>query len=355
MSPISVLSLSFLAFSLLSTPQGVAPGGQQSPLVPRRVPGQCGFVGASHAMSFTPGVLTENFLVTTGDPDTRRFIVYVPSSYQANGDPYPVVYMFHGTSQNASSPIVRLNWDEAAEALDFIAVFPEAMPYLLLDGTTRTKWATDSVAQFQVDPSELPLVDDSLFVRELHNTVGAHLNIDCDRVYASGFSNGGAFVKSNIRVDMGDIFAATSSAGGLGTRLDFPGQYYPSNGIDFRPHFEVVGNRDANKVDNCVLVGDLVPPTNLPMAMADITTTPCMWDNLIAMAGEVGMDPAQYTSIEQANGTEILWDIDAFPASVPREYRFRILRNLTHEYPSGNNYAIDYVPIFYEWMMQHRR
>lgn len=328
---------------------------QQGLHLPRRLPGGCSFVGASHSMTFTPGAATENFLTTTADPDLRRFIVQVPSSYDPLAGPYPVVYMFHGTSQTATSPVNNLNWDEAAEALDFIAVFPEALPYLLLDGTTRTKWATDAVIQYQADPSELPLADDVTFIRELHNTIGQHLAIDCDRVYASGFSNGGGFVKTSVRRELGDIFAATSSAGGLGLQVGFTGEFWPSNGVDFRPHFELVGNKDENKRQNCVALGDIAPGDTLPMATADIVATPCMWDGLSAMAAEVGMDPGLFSSIEQTGYTELLWSAELFPSAAPREYRFRILRNLTHEYPSGSNYAVDHVPILYAWMSQYAR
>jgi predicted esterase len=347
--------IQLFTIALLTIPQIITAGGQVGLHPPRRVPGKCNFIGASHAMAFTPGAPVENFLVTTADPDPRRFIVYVPSSYQATQGPYPVVFMLHGTGQTAGSPYSRLTWDEAAEALDFIAVFPEALPYLLLDGTTRTKWATAHVANDLVDPLELPLADDVLFLRELFNTLGTHLAIDCDRIYASGFSNGGAFVKAEIRTQLADIFAATSSAGGIGVRVNYPGEFYPANGIDFRPHYEIVGNKDENKEDACIAAGDLAPGNDLPMAAADIMAMPCLWDTIHAMASEVGMDASVFSSVEQIYTTEILWSTNAFPASVPREYRFRVLRNLTHEYPSGANYPTDYVPILYDWMLQYTR
>ena len=339
-----------LLLSLLVT-LGASAAAQQ-PISP---PGPCRFIGASHAMVFTPGATTENFFVTTADPEVRRFIVYVPSTYQPDQDPYPVVFMLHGTSQNASDPIQKLTWDENAEALDFIAVFPEALPYLLLDGTTRTKWATDAVASYVVDPSELPLADDAVFLRELFNSLGAHLNIDCDRVYASGFSNGGGFVKTNIRVELSDVFAATTSAGGIGVHVTAPGEFYPDNGFLFRPHFEVVGNEDENKRARCIADGDLLPGQDLPMSVPEIIARPCMWDPLTTIAGELGMDPTDYDTLEQPYMTQFVWDTAMLRGRSPREYRFRVLRNMTHEYPSGNNYPIDYVPLFYAWMNQFTR
>lgn len=340
-----------LLLALLLPALGATAAAQQglAPLDP------CRMVRTSHSMVYTPGVQVENFLVTAADPDVRRYIVQVPSSYQVDRGPYPLVFMLHGTGQNAGDPIQRLNWDEAAEAMNFIVVFPEALPYLLQDTTTRTKWATNSVATHVAHPSELPLADDAVFLRELYETLSAHLNIDCERVYASGFSNGGAFVKTNIHVELSDIFAATTSAGGIGLQVSTPGEFHPENGLLFRPHFEVVGNEDDNKRAGCVADGDLFPWQNLPMQISEIQARPCMWDPMTTMAQELGLDETDYTAVEMPFMTQFVWGSSLLPGPAPREYRFRVLENLTHEYPSGANYPIDYVPIFYAWMSQYTR
>ncbi len=320
-----------------------------------QLPGNCASSGASHALTYVPGASTTNTFVTTADPDMRKFILRVPSSYSAQHAPYPVVYMLHGSGQTAQNILNNTTWNQAAEVYEFIAVYPEALPYLLIDGTVQTKWHTTSVEDFVVDPSELPLPDDVLFVREIHNTLVTHLNIDCDRVYASGFSNGGAFVKTEIRVNLADIFAATTSAGGIGVTGTDVTEFYPANGVDFRPHFELVGTKDDKKIANCVAAGDLMPGDLLPRAVAVVEATPCMWDSLTLFAQAVGQDPALYTTIEGPAYTQFLWNSVVIPGPGPTEYRFRILPNLTHEYPSGTNYSTDYVPIFYGWMSQFTR
>ncbi|MFT4538951.1 MAG: hypothetical protein ACI841_000468 [Planctomycetota bacterium] len=352
MLSVSAAGISLVALSLAALAQNPTALGQHGS---KGYQSHCNYIGARHAMSFTPGAMIENFLVTTGDPDSRRFIVQVPSSYQANRGPYPVVYMLHGTGQSAGDMANNLSWDELGEAMSFIVVFPEALEYDLQDGTRRTKWATDNVANNVVEPYELPMADDVLFIRELHNTLGAHLEIDCERVYASGFSNGGGFVKSKIRVHLADVFAATSNAGGLGIQVSTPGEFFPSNGFDFRPHFEILGDKDSNKKEACVLAGDLLPGENLPIAAADIIATPCMWTPLTALAEEMGMDPASFLVVEQGTRTMFQWHLETLPSPHTREYRFVILHNLTHEYPSGTNYPIDYAPIYYDWMMQYTR
>jgi len=354
--------ISLIAFSALCLGLGL-PGGAQSPVRvgpwtlggPRVLVAPCSFVGQTHTMSFVPGATTTNTFVTTADPETRKFIVYVPSTYSPLLGPYPVVYMLHGTGQTAQISVNNTTWNHAAEVHGFIAVYPEALPYLLLDGTTRTKWHTEEVANSVVDPSELPLADDVVFLRELHNTLGVHLNIDCARVYATGFSNGGAFVKTKIHVDMADVFAATTSAGGIGLGGGVATDFSPLNGFDFRPHFELVGTLDDKKQANCIAAGDLLPGDLLPRAVVDVVATPCMWDPLMLFTQALSLDIAQYSTIELPAFTQFAWNTPVLPGPGPREFRFRILPNMTHEYPSGTNYPTDYVPIFYTWMSQYTR
>lgn len=326
-----------------------APAGQPQPFTP------CSPLGASHALSFVPGVPTTNLFVATTDPEMRGFIVYVPSTYSVANGPYPVVYMLHGTGQTAQIIMNNTTWNHAAEVHEFIAVYPQALPYLLLDGTTATKWHTDEVAANVVDPSELPLADDVAYLRELHNTLVTHLDVDCERVYASGFSNGGAFVKTKIHAELSDVFAATTSAGGIGLGGGDPTQSSPANEFDFRPHFEVVGTLDDKKRATCIAAGDVLPGDPLPRQIPVVVATPCMWDPLMLFVEGLSLDPGVYAAVEQPTFTQFVWSRELLPGPGPRESRFRILPNLTHEYPSGTNYPTDYVPIFYTWMSQYTR
>lgn len=327
----------------------LAPAGPLRPFTP------CSPIGASHTMSFVPGATTTNTFVSSVDPDVRRFIVYVPSTYSAAHGPYPVVYMLHGTGQTAQIIMNNTTWNHAAEVHEFIAVYPQALPYLLQDGTTATKWHTDEVAANVVDPSELPLANDVVYLRELHNTLVSHLDVDCERVYASGFSNGGAFVKTKVHAELSDVFAATTSAGGIGLGGGAPTQSSPLNGFDFRPHFEVVGTLDENKRAHCIAAGDVLPGAPLPRQIAVVVATPCMWDPLVSFLEGLALDPSSYAAVEQPTFTQFVWSTTLLPGPGPRESRFRILPNLTHEYPSGTNYPTDYVPIFYTWMSQYTR
>ena len=326
----------------------------QTPQLPARgiqVFGNCSFTGATHSMTFTPGMSTTNTFTSTADPELRKFIIYVPTNYQPQNGPYPVVYMLHGTSQTAQIAKNNTTWNHGAEVFDFIAVYPEALSYPLVSGGMATKWHTLG-AELQVTTT---MADDVTYLRELHNTIGNHLSIDCDRIYASGFSNGGAFVKTELRIHLFDIFAATTSAGGLGLLSTMPSDFYPSDVFSFRPHFEVVGNMDGNKQAYCVNANNLAPGQSLPRQIANIMGTPCMWDPLTSFAEALGLDPVPSSGLEQPGFTQIRWALPTLPGPGRREYRWHILPNLVHEYPSGTNYPIDYVPIYYQWMMQYTR
>lgn len=310
-------------------------------------------MGSAHTLVWAPGVVTPNTLVTAADPDTRRYLVRVPSTYPMNSGPYPVVFMLHGTGQTANIAMNNTTWNHASEVLGFIMVYPEALPYLLNDGTTATKWHTEEVEANVVDTSELPMADDVVFLRELYVTLTQQLKIDSERVYATGFSNGGGFVKSKIHTELADIFAATTSAGGIGVGGGKPEEYFPANDFDFRPHFEVVGTLDDKKRENCITAGELNPGDILPRHVADIVALPCMWTPVTTFTEALGLDTTQYTTVENTSFTQFLWSSAVLPGPGPREYRFRILPNMTHEYPSGSNYPVDYVPLFYTWMSQY--
>ena len=151
--------------------------------------------------------------------------------------------MLHGTGQTAQIILSSTTWNHAAEGSSSSRCNPQALPYLLLDGTTESEVASPTkVADHVVDPSELPMADDVVFLRELHNTLGNALNIDCDRIYASGFLQRRRLPsRRRSHVDLGDVFAATTSSGGIGSPPACLRISTPTNGLMFRPHFEVVG------------------------------------------------------------------------------------------------------------------
>jgi polyhydroxybutyrate depolymerase len=131
---------------------------------------------------------------------TRQYKVHVPPSYDPN-TPMPVVFCFHGLLQNA--PLFCVNgagMHTKADAAGFILVMPNGY---------QNRWNAGGCCAGD------PVIDDVAFVRAMFKEVGEHLNVNLDRVYATGLSNGG-FMSYRLGCEAADIFAAVApGAGGL--------------------------------------------------------------------------------------------------------------------------------------------
>jgi len=125
----------------------------------------------------------------------REYIVHVPPLYKEDR-PVAVVIMFHGGGGTAQGAMTETGWCEKADQEGFLAVFPEGSspdpenpasfsnnPQTWNDGSGR-----ENVGAIQRN------VDDVGFVAALIDDIAARFNVDRNRIYAAGFSNGGAMV-----------------------------------------------------------------------------------------------------------------------------------------------------------------
>jgi polyhydroxybutyrate depolymerase len=123
---------------------------------------------------------TNGSIVSSGI--TRRYLLYVPKSYDRT-KPTPLVISIHPA---ATWPAFERNisrWNDVADEQRFIVVNPEGTG-VFFDGTVPGPqvWTRG--------PHTLPR--DVEFVSELIDKLQAGYNIDPNRVYANGMSNGGA-------------------------------------------------------------------------------------------------------------------------------------------------------------------
>jgi poly(3-hydroxybutyrate) depolymerase len=172
---------------------------------------------------------------------TSDYNTYV-SSGAAGNTPVPVVFMFHGTGQDADNFFDdsyvpggpdTWGWVATAEANDFIVVFPQALKYCYEeDGSNRitTKWASGKLGPAPAerelcDAAELamfspaqqaaanhPFRDDMAFFDEMLAQIQVDFAVDTDRIYVAGFSNGGQMA-SRIAVERSEEIAAGSGSG----------------------------------------------------------------------------------------------------------------------------------------------
>ena len=130
--------------------------------------------------------------------------VHVPPTYDP-AQPAPLVMLLHGftlSGQIQEDYFQLIPW---SDRLGFLYVFP--------DGTTDRDgnrfWnATDSCCDFYDSG-----VDDSGYLRELIDEIVDQLNVDTERIYLLGHSNGG-FMAYRMACDHADIIAAVASLAG---------------------------------------------------------------------------------------------------------------------------------------------
>ena len=153
------------------------------------------------------------FTITVKD-DQRRYLVYIPKSYDSTTK-WPVVVMFHGGGGTARAAMWETGWNEKADNDGFLAVFPEGTPpdasrpgrfrdnpQTLNDGSKRRNVGAAV--------SEVPDIE---FVLALVADLRSHFSVDERRIYASGFSNG-ASMTFRVARELSDVIAAAAPVAG---------------------------------------------------------------------------------------------------------------------------------------------
>lgn len=130
----------------------------------------------------------------------RRFILKVPKSY--TGNKVPVVMMLHGFTYSAATvePYVRL--DDLAEKEGFVVVYPDGLGSPGLQG-----WNAGFIDLTGRRP------DDLGFLNAVLDRAEGEIEIDRDREYVAGHSNG-AFMANDFGAKLGGRLAAIASVAG---------------------------------------------------------------------------------------------------------------------------------------------
>ena len=109
----------------------------------------------------------------------REYILYIPESYTGD-NPVPLVFNFHGYTQQADDYMDYADFRPIADTANFIIVYPQGT---LFNGLSHWNvggaWTIGST------------VDDVGFAETLIDTISSEYNINLSKVYSTGFSNGG--------------------------------------------------------------------------------------------------------------------------------------------------------------------
>jgi polyhydroxybutyrate depolymerase len=142
--------------------------------------------------------------VTVGDLK-RRYRVHVPAKYNT-AKPTPIVVVFHGGGGNPESMVRLTGMNAKSDEAGFIVVYPF--------GTGRLE---DRMLTFNGGEccgyAMQNKIDDVAFTRALLDDLASVTNLDANRVFATGLSNGG-IMSHYVASELSDRIAAIAPVGG---------------------------------------------------------------------------------------------------------------------------------------------
>ena len=131
--------------------------------------------------------------------ETREYLLHVPATY----DPAraaPLVISMHGTGLWPAAQAAMSGWNTVADEEGFIVAYPSATP-LTVFGWPKLWRAWEDIS------GDEATMADVRFISILIDRLTAEYNIDPARVYANGFSSGGAMA-NRLACALGDRFVA---------------------------------------------------------------------------------------------------------------------------------------------------
>ncbi len=130
----------------------------------------------------------------------RDYIVFLPQNFQPD---MPVVFVLHGYTDNAYWQMNYTHMNNVADTTGFIAVYPNAISPGFNTGLVYGNW-----------PPLPTNVDDVGFISALIDKIESQYDVDLNRVYCCGFSNGG-IMTLKLACQLGHRFAAFGSVSGV--------------------------------------------------------------------------------------------------------------------------------------------
>lgn len=130
----------------------------------------------------------------------RNYRLYVPAAYNGS-TAWPLIFNIHGYTSNAYQEQLYTNFGPIADTAHFLMVYPNATLY----GGQPTWNSGFGLA-----------VDDIGFLSNLIDSLSAVYNIDHDRVYSCGMSNGG-YMSHTLACALSSRIAAIASVTGTMT------------------------------------------------------------------------------------------------------------------------------------------
>jgi polyhydroxybutyrate depolymerase len=132
----------------------------------------------------------------------REYVLYIPNSYDGSSS-VPLLFNFHGFGGSASDFMNDADMRSVAESNTFILVYPQGS-------------CSNGASHWNPCPNgadNKSTADDFGFVESMISEISTAYSVDLERVYASGYSNGGmmAYGLANYK---SNLIAAVASVSG---------------------------------------------------------------------------------------------------------------------------------------------
>ena len=129
----------------------------------------------------------------------RSYTIYIPAIYNTS-TPTPLVFNFHGLTGSSLVAMWHADFRSIADTANFIIVHPQG----LLNNSGVTHW---NVGQLGTTSNDVD------FISKLIDSLSLEYNIDHDRVYSTGMSNG-AYMSYRLACELSDKIAAIAPVAG---------------------------------------------------------------------------------------------------------------------------------------------
>ncbi|MCT4581267.1 MAG: T9SS type A sorting domain-containing protein [Flavobacteriales bacterium] len=157
-------------------------------------------LGILASLSLTAQTTTNDSIMHGGG--YRTYKLYAPASYDGS-TPVPVVLNLHGLGSNNNEQIMYGEFRPIADTANFLILLPQGTVGSLPGSGSATHWN----ANFGTS------VNDIDFISNLIDSIATEYNVDEDRVYSTGMSNGG-FMSLTLAGQLSDKIAAVASVTG---------------------------------------------------------------------------------------------------------------------------------------------
>lgn len=283
----------------------------------------------------------KNKYLTIVDGDIREYIVHTPKNYDAL-QPTPVVFMLHGTSGDGEKMYTISGWKEVGDDENILTVFPSSWRYQINtngDIKTTTKWNVYPDAEWTFMPGETGR-DDIKFLNRIITELKLRFNVDTNRIYLEGFSNGGQMA-AKCAIEMGNKLAAVVENSGS---FYIDSVYTPVRKL---PVMFQIGNEDFGP-------GVALPPVDLSN-FETLLHTPGTYYYNVKRAHCRNFSLDTNFIISGSNLVAKVADFAGTPGDTLNVFKMILVKGLGHKFPNGENHWMEGAVQHWAWMRRFRK